>query len=69
MESYAARYYYRKEDGKTSITNSIIQQLAKNLDFIFKKQLTSKCKYAILYLQKVSKCKLNFERMKKNDTS
>lgn len=61
MKSYAARYYYRKESGKTSITNSIIQQLAKNLDFIFKKRLTSKCKYAILYLPKGSKCKLNLK--------
>lgn len=35
---------------------------AKNLDFLLYLRLTSKCKYAILYLPKGSKCKLNFER-------
>lgn len=34
----------------------------KNLDFILYLRLTSKCKCAILYLPKGSKCKLNFER-------
>lgn len=34
----------------------------KNLDFLLYLRLTSKCKYAILYLPKGSKCKLNFER-------
>lgn len=31
--------------------------LAKNLDFLLYLRLTSKCKYAILYLPKGSKCK------------
>ena len=35
---------------------------AKNLDYFLYLRLTSKCKYAILYLPKGSKCKLNFER-------
>jgi hypothetical protein len=35
---------------------------AKNLDFFLYLRLTSKCKYAILYLPKGSKRKLNFER-------
>lgn len=35
---------------------------AKNLDFLLYLRLTSKCKYAILYLPKGSKHKLNFER-------
>lgn len=35
---------------------------AKNLDFLLYLRLTSKCKYAILYLPKGSKRKLNFER-------
>jgi hypothetical protein len=35
---------------------------AKNLDFLLYLRLTSKYKYAILYLPKGSKCKLNFER-------
>jgi hypothetical protein len=35
---------------------------AKNLDFLLYLRLTSKCKYAILYLPKGSKYKLNFER-------
>lgn len=35
---------------------------AKNLDFLLYLRLTSKCKYAILYLPKRSKRKLNFER-------
>ena len=34
----------------------------KNLDFLLYLRLTSKCKYAILYLPKGSKYKLNFER-------
>lgn len=37
-------------------------RFAKNLDFLLYLRLTSKCKYAILYLPKGSKCKLNFER-------
>lgn len=35
---------------------------AKNLDYFLHLRLTSKCKYAILYLPKGSKRKLNFER-------
>ena len=35
---------------------------AKNLDYFLYLRLTSKCKYAILYLLKGSKRKLNFER-------
>ena len=34
---------------------------AKNLDFLLRLQLTSKCKYAILHLQKQSKRKLNLK--------
>ena len=40
----------------------VFAQFTKNLDFLLYLRLTSKCKYAILYLPKGSKCKLNFER-------
>lgn len=40
----------------------IVAVFAKNLDFLLYLRLTSKCKYAILYLPKGSKRKLNFER-------
>lgn len=40
----------------------IVAVFAKNLDFLLYLLLTSKCKYAILYLPKGSKRKLDFER-------
>ena len=40
----------------------IAAAFAKNLDFLLYLRLTSKCKYAILYLPKGSKYKSNFER-------
>ena len=45
----------------------IVAIFAKNLDFLLYLRLTSKCKYAILYLPKGSKCKSNLERGFYND--
>ena len=35
----------------------VVAMFAKNLDFLLRLRLTGKCKYAILYLPKGSKCK------------
>lgn len=51
-----------KEETFFSPLYCIAAAFAKNLDFLLYLRLTSKCKYAILYLPKGSKCKLNFER-------
>ena len=48
------------QGGKINVIGNGV--FAKNLDFLLYLRLTSKCKYAILYLPKGSKRKLNLER-------